>query len=965
MEKTKKLLLCTVLGMVVSLVCAFVSACGFVNTSVKYTLYFRVDGEVYASISTTGNEVIELPDDPQKEGYTFDGWYWDNHEWNQPFTAKSLLDAPLSGNMSVFAKMTDSAEPAVTTLATPTITKIEYDTVYWEAVDHAESYVVRVNDNYECTLRGTSCSLADVKWDGKAISNYGEVSVKVMAKENGNYAQSEWLEVDSSYYYVPAVVSSTVDTLVKFSIGFGYNVIEDDYLDITQSSKKSVFNVGKLLTIGQYTARPNSTGSGSAYQYSTIDEFVSKTRGSFEYGLTAGCVLLGKVKMQLNTDIGFDYKTYEYNNTFVYEYNITYKDHIITNFSDDNLLVYCLSDDFLKEIRRESASTVNMTDDQLAEYLYQTYGTHAILGITTGGSYFANYTISTNKRDIATDIKAGFSLSTSGGGAIDQIVQKDFNLSASVEEEINQNSESTKAAFTTHYYGGSGAATSTPSGVDSALKTWSASLSEDNARSIKFTKDGAISIVTLLSYLDNTLAAKLDRYIDTKADETYRELFQMYSKSVTLPMEMQTADGINTLVVDLSQFQEVGNLNNVAYPSFADNVLTVYSTMFAKEVDVIKIAGAYHTDQTPIASFSVKLSEEWEKDVYVVLENAGVYTANEKGLIDVSAIRKKIKVTVDYIGENVVIARDGTDLQAAQSAFVAEDLEFVITSSDSTASLKIYGGNGQDGVIAGSSGQDGADAIIVGVLTVNTTGELYVRGGNGGNGVDGTNGSNGLDSANSNQNGGTGYNGEGGIAGGVGGAGGSAVSAYTIVINANSAALTLIGGDGGAGGNGGSGGNGGKGMPLGTDANTGDSKKGGNGGNGGDGGAGGNGGVAALSQSFTINSGTVVLTGGNGGTGGAGGNGGDGGTGSRNSWWFAKGGSGGAGGNGGTGGNGGLEGEGCSVTITENGGNAAQNSGTKGDGGNGGAGGAGGNGGTGSGSNGSQGTAGNPGENGN
>lgn len=72
----------------------------------NYELYFRVDGNVYATIITSGDEVISIPDDPVKDGYTFDGWYWDNNVWEKPFTVNSLLDAPISRNMSVYAKFT-------------------------------------------------------------------------------------------------------------------------------------------------------------------------------------------------------------------------------------------------------------------------------------------------------------------------------------------------------------------------------------------------------------------------------------------------------------------------------------------------------------------------------------------------------------------------------------------------------------------------------------------------------------------------------------------------------------------------------------------------------------------------------------------------------------------------------------------------------------------------------------------
>ncbi len=76
------------------------ASCG----SVEFKVNFIVDGENYAIINTNGGETIKMPDNPTKEGYTFDGWYWDKDTWQKPFTANSLLDAPLSSDMSVYAK---------------------------------------------------------------------------------------------------------------------------------------------------------------------------------------------------------------------------------------------------------------------------------------------------------------------------------------------------------------------------------------------------------------------------------------------------------------------------------------------------------------------------------------------------------------------------------------------------------------------------------------------------------------------------------------------------------------------------------------------------------------------------------------------------------------------------------------------------------------------------------------------
>lgn len=74
------------------------------NKPKNFNLYFRVNGEIYKTIATSGDTIISIPENPSKEGYLFDGWYWDKDVWSKPFTANSLLDAPISSDMSVYAK---------------------------------------------------------------------------------------------------------------------------------------------------------------------------------------------------------------------------------------------------------------------------------------------------------------------------------------------------------------------------------------------------------------------------------------------------------------------------------------------------------------------------------------------------------------------------------------------------------------------------------------------------------------------------------------------------------------------------------------------------------------------------------------------------------------------------------------------------------------------------------------------
>lgn len=96
-----------ILVLAVLLLISLLTACG---SNVSFKIDFIVDGDVYHTVDSKGNEEIKMPPDPTKDGAIFDGWYWDEHTWRKPFTANSLLNAPLSENMSVYAKWKTEGE---------------------------------------------------------------------------------------------------------------------------------------------------------------------------------------------------------------------------------------------------------------------------------------------------------------------------------------------------------------------------------------------------------------------------------------------------------------------------------------------------------------------------------------------------------------------------------------------------------------------------------------------------------------------------------------------------------------------------------------------------------------------------------------------------------------------------------------------------------------------------------------
>ena len=84
--------------------CAFsFSSCDLLGIG-QFDVTFNVDGEEYQVVRAKVNEVIELPENPTKEGYTFDGWYLDDGSWKKPFVEDTIISNYIFFNTSVYAK---------------------------------------------------------------------------------------------------------------------------------------------------------------------------------------------------------------------------------------------------------------------------------------------------------------------------------------------------------------------------------------------------------------------------------------------------------------------------------------------------------------------------------------------------------------------------------------------------------------------------------------------------------------------------------------------------------------------------------------------------------------------------------------------------------------------------------------------------------------------------------------------
>lgn len=123
-------------------------------------LNFIVEGEVYDSIDYTANQdSIKLPEDPVKDGYIFDGWYWDYDIWEEPYTLASLSDRPLTEKMMVYAKFSEIHRHSFSEdWSTSSMRHWHAATCGCDMVVDEESHTF--NDQYICTV----CDYSDMEY---------------------------------------------------------------------------------------------------------------------------------------------------------------------------------------------------------------------------------------------------------------------------------------------------------------------------------------------------------------------------------------------------------------------------------------------------------------------------------------------------------------------------------------------------------------------------------------------------------------------------------------------------------------------------------------------------------------------------------------------------------------------------------------------------------------------------------
>ena len=134
---------------VLELVSLVFSACNDTSAEIIF-----MDGNIaYTTVKSSGNEIIEMPFDPKKEGFKFRGWFYDNIEWIQPFSAYSLWNTPLLDDIKVYAKW-EYIPPAPMSKRVETpdglILSLSDDKAYFTVMLYNEKYSeISIPESYE------------------------------------------------------------------------------------------------------------------------------------------------------------------------------------------------------------------------------------------------------------------------------------------------------------------------------------------------------------------------------------------------------------------------------------------------------------------------------------------------------------------------------------------------------------------------------------------------------------------------------------------------------------------------------------------------------------------------------------------------------------------------------------------------------------------------------------------------
>ena len=106
-----KLLLAINISLVLFLPLSLTSCGDSQSTLQTYSISFYDDDTLISEISTSGYEIITLPEAPIKDNYTFKGWYLDKNTWNEKLSEDYFINKALTHDINSYAYYEENVIP--------------------------------------------------------------------------------------------------------------------------------------------------------------------------------------------------------------------------------------------------------------------------------------------------------------------------------------------------------------------------------------------------------------------------------------------------------------------------------------------------------------------------------------------------------------------------------------------------------------------------------------------------------------------------------------------------------------------------------------------------------------------------------------------------------------------------------------------------------------------------------------
>ena len=180
----------------------------------------------------------------------------------------------------------------------------------------------------------------------------------------------------------------------SYGLGYSVNLAKDECVDIDKLNN-SVLSIGSLST----TNTTLNTTSSSIKHSNDFNDLVEKIDSY--YNLSSSCstsdysLFTGTVASKYPDVTDSDYvgNLYQYYSTYIYTYK--YKTYSLTNYNGDlTNIKRCLNDQYVEDLE------ALLYDDADINNFFDTYGTHVIGSMVTGGRLEINYSICSDMIDV-------------------------------------------------------------------------------------------------------------------------------------------------------------------------------------------------------------------------------------------------------------------------------------------------------------------------------------------------------------------------------------------------------------------------------------------------------------------------------------------------------------------------------------------------------------------------------------